>query len=95
MTTAAAPQTVPQWTQADRLRKAREHAHMSQQQLAAATGLSRRSISAYEQGDSVPRRPALLAWAVATGVPLAWLQTGEVPGDDGCAIRDSNPEPAD
>lgn len=27
-----------------------------------------------------PKRPYLIQWALATGVPVEWLQTGDVPG---------------
>lgn len=76
--------TVPAWTLPDRLRKARESAGLNQAALAEVTGMSRRSISAYETGDGAPRRPQLIAWAMATGVPLTWLETGaESPRQDG------------
>lgn len=76
---------VPTWTLPDRMRKAREVAGMSQTQLATVTGISRRSISAYESGDSKPRRPQLITWALATGVRLDWL----------CPEQDSNLQPTD
>lgn len=63
----------PQWTLADRLLKARVSAELEQHDLAELTGISRQSISNYERGKYVPRRPALLAIAFATGVPLQWL----------------------
>jgi len=102
--------TVPTWTLTDRLRKSREHAGFTQQELADRIGLSRGAIGNYEQGTNPPKRPTLLAWSLATGVPFTWLETGEIvrpgePGGEGerhpdegegrCAIRDSNPEPAD
>lgn len=68
---------IPQWTTGDRLRKAREFSGLTQRQLADEIGVSNRSISAYEQG-ATARRPVLLSWAVRTGVPLEWLQTGSV-----------------
>lgn len=64
---------VPQWTVADRLRKAREHAGMTQAQLAETIGVAQRSVSAYENGQTTPRRPVALAWALATHVPFAWI----------------------
>ncbi len=48
--------------------------------------MSRRTITRMEQATDVAglRKPALMAWAMATGVPLSWLQTGIVPsGGDG------------
>lgn len=71
-TNATAPQ-VPEWTLADRLVKARHHAGLEQDELAEAIGIARSSLSAYENGRRTPRRPVLLSWALATGVPLEWL----------------------
>lgn len=93
---------VPQWTMADRLRKAREGKPLSQQELADLIGISRRSVSAYEGGDTPPRRPVLLSWALATNVSLVWLQSGESPpgpkGPEGLGVGlprlDSNQKPA-
>lgn len=64
--------TIPVWTQPDRLRKAREHAGLSQDQLADRVGISRRSVSTYE-ANGTSKRPVLLAWALVCGVPLSWL----------------------
>lgn len=55
------------------MRKARLHAGLKQQELADLAGVSRASIENYEGDKRVPRRPVLLAWAMATGVALAWL----------------------
>ena len=79
----------PEWTLTDRLRKAREHSGLEQTEIAEVMGVSVRSIRNYEAGRNTPKRPQLIAWAFATGVPLAWLE------DEECAVRDSNPEPAD
>lgn len=90
----------PEWTIGDRLRKAREHAGLKQQQLAALTGISDRTITHYERGKTKPRRHQLIAWALATGVSLEWL-LGDAGGpgggivDEACPPRDSNPQPAD
>lgn len=67
----------PQWSLSDRLIKARDFAGLDQTELADLTGISRASISAWENGHREPRRPGLLAIAFATGVPLQWLA-----GDD-------------
>lgn len=67
--------TVPEWTRGDRMRKAREAAGLSQQELAEAIGVSRRSISAYETNGTL-KKPVLLSWALRTGVPLPWLRDG-------------------
>ena len=79
MTMQAEAESIPQWTMADRLRKAREHAGLEQNDLAGRIGLSRGAISAYERAVTVPKRPVLLSISMATGVPLAWLETGMKP----------------
>lgn len=77
---ASQPQTavvVPTWTLPDRLRKAREVAHLSQGELGDEIDVHRNSISAYEAGRTVPRKPVLLAWALRCGVPYRWLAYDE------------------
>jgi len=73
------PQTtrVPQWTLGDRLKKAREHAGYTQAELAAVTGIGRSTMVTYETDRAVPKRPILLSWHMATGVPLEWIISGE------------------
>lgn len=68
---------VPQWTAADRFRKAREAANLDQAEMAAAIGVSKRSIGNYEAGRTQPGRPVLLSMALATGVSLEWLMYGD------------------
>ena len=89
-------------TLAVRCQVSRETAGMSQTELAEAMDASRSTVSNLERGLGNPRRVTLRLWAMATGVDPHWLETGEAPspGGDGasadeCAIRDSNPEPAD
>lgn len=62
----------------DRLRVARELAHLGQRDLAALTGISRQSVYNYEAGITKPRRPQLIVWAMATGFSVAWLESGKV-----------------
>ena len=71
-----APQgaAIPQWTLGDRMRKAREHADLSQAQLAAEIGIGRTSVVNYETGRKRPSRPVLLSWALRCGVDHAWLR---------------------
>lgn len=81
------PGFIPQWTLADRLRKAREAIGLSQAQLAEEVGVARRSVVNYEAGTTSPNRPIVLAWALACAVDSRWILTGEVaegyvPGDN-------------
>lgn len=75
---------MPEITLRHRLRIAREEAGLEQFQLAETIGASRNTISAAENGKSNPRKMLLNAWALATGVPVSWLQYGKTPaGPDG------------
>lgn len=67
---------VPDWTLADRLRKAREVAGLNTIELASELGISRHSISNYERGKYAPSRPVVQVWALRTGVDLEWLTYG-------------------
>lgn len=91
--------TVPAFTVADRLRKAREFAGLDQAQLAENMGVSRTTVSNNEGSKVKPRRIVLKAWALATGVDAVWLETGVTPrlepeGDEGLPRLDSNQQPA-
>ena len=91
---------VPQWTMADRLRKARELTGMDQTEFAAAMGVNRNTIGTAEGGTKTPRRLTVRMWAMITGVDQSWLETGRptTPGgglDELRARRDSNPQPSD
>jgi transcriptional regulator with XRE-family HTH domain len=81
---------VPVLTLAQRLRIARENASLEQRDLAERVGIARNSVINYERGHTAPRRPVLVAWAMATDVDLGWLETGEggpaLPPDDGTPV---------
>jgi len=69
--------TVPVFTVGDRLRKARELTGLDQEAFAVEIGASRGTISNYERSTTEHRKPIVMrAWALATGVPLTWLETG-------------------
>lgn len=90
------PGVIPEWTLADRLRKAREAAGYGSRDFAAVTSISRGTISAAENGHSVPTRANMRLWALATGVPFEWLETGEAPrpgGDGGPVVHPLGLEP--
>lgn len=69
-----------------RLELARRYAGHTQREFAKLIGVGPATIQRAETGVTKPRRAVVMAWAMATGVDLAWLE---------CAIRDLNPEPAD
>jgi transcriptional regulator with XRE-family HTH domain len=75
-------------------------AGISVQQMADYLGVERSTITRYTNDRGLVRRSVLVAWALATGVSLQWIETGEAPAPDGdggpgeYGIRDSNPEPA-
>lgn len=71
---------IPAWTMGDRLRKAREEAGYDQRRFADLIGVSRQTITNAEKGHKTVRKITLNAWAMATGVPVEWLVSGEVPG---------------
>lgn len=70
--------TIPAFTVGDRLRKSRELTGLDQTDFAAQLGVSRGTVSNYERSSTENRKPIVMrAWALATGVPLVWLETGE------------------
>lgn len=71
---------IPQWTMADRLRKAREQTGLDQTEFADRLGITRQSVGNYESGRRTPRPLYLRAWSEATGVPACWIATGETCG---------------
>jgi transcriptional regulator with XRE-family HTH domain len=85
--------TNPVWTLGDRLAKAREHAGLTQEEMAERMGVSHSSIAKYENDAAQPRRflTRMEQWAAICGVELNWL----LGIDNGWAARDSNPEPAE
>ncbi|MGW0052090.1 helix-turn-helix transcriptional regulator [Nocardia nova] len=102
MTSAYEVGRIPEITLAHRLRIARETAGLDQGQLAELMGVSRNSVGNAESGKHTPRKILINAWALATGVPAYWLETGNPhPGgpDGGIftmrARRDSNSQPSD
>lgn len=69
--------SVPAWTLADRIRKAREAVDMAQGELAEVTGISRQTLSNYEHGRTRASRANLNLIAMATGVDRTWLAVGD------------------
>lgn len=97
MTTAQQYGRVPAIDLPVRLMVARTSADMSQADLAKAIGAARSTVANYE-GGKMPRRGTVMAWALATGVDVHWLMTGEEPpspgdGDRGSEVRPKGFEP--
>lgn len=101
MTTDAGAGLIPAFTIGDRLRKAREVTGLDQATFAAEAGISKNTVSNAETGARRPSRLVVRAWAMRSGVPVEWLETGQAPagepGPDGGKYTpsDSNREPID
>lgn len=67
---------VPEWTQGDRLRKARSLTGMTVREFAEHIGVSHGTITSAETDARAVRPITLKAWALATGVSQEWLQAG-------------------
>ncbi len=65
--------------------RAREHAGLEQADVAEYAGISRASVSAYENGKTVPKLAVLRVWAERCDVPLDWLVTGREQGSPSSA----------
>lgn len=91
---------IPEFTQADRLAKARSLTGLSTTEFAKVIGVSQKTVNNAESGKHGVRKIVLNAWAMATGVPAVWLETGQVPtgndgGDDERPRQESNLRPRD
>ena len=60
-----------------RLRRARAHAALTQQQVADAVGIAREGVAQYESGAKTPTLDTCAALAAAVGVRAGWLAWGE------------------
>lgn len=78
------------WDLQDRLHKAMRYAGLSTSELAEKIGVHRNTIANNLSGRTPVARRTLIAWALACGVPVGWLETGEVPTtsdpDDGLGL---------
>lgn len=65
----------PEWTFADRLRKARRESKKSQAEMAEAIGVSKEAVAAWEAGLNKPRDIVAVARSVedTTNISAAWL----------------------
>lgn len=99
MTTAHEPGFIPTFERHDRMAKAIAAAGSTRAKAAEYVGVRPETMSRYLSGKSEPPLSVVRSIALYTGVPFAWIQTGEAPSPDGdgaseCARRDSNPKPS-
>ncbi len=66
----------------DRLAKALDVANVSSIEMADYLGVSRTTISNYTSGRTPVKKQTLRLWAMRTGIPLVWIETGEFGDDD-------------
>jgi transcriptional regulator with XRE-family HTH domain len=93
-------ETIPVFDRQDRMAKALSHAQLTTQDMADYLGVTRETVSRWLNSRSTPNKGMMRLWAMRTGVPLAWLETGTAGLEDQAggamyASRDLNPEPAD
>lgn len=67
----------------DRLRKSLRVGQVGVNQMAGVLDVDRNTVSNYLGGRRKPSRSTLAMWAMATGVPFAWLETGEIDASGG------------
>lgn len=74
---------IPEWTVADRIRKARDVAGLEQEDLAALVYVARSTVSTWENAKGgVPHRLKLEKIAEVCGVSVSWLLTGHADTTD-------------
>lgn len=79
MTSAYNQGRIPEVEMRHRLRIAREFAGYEREELARLMEVSRNTVGNAEAGRTVPRKIMLNAWALACGVPVDWIITGQPP----------------
>lgn len=84
---------------ADRLRRALRVSGISVNDMADYLEVSRNTVTTWINGRHEPRRRDLAAFALRTGFPLEWLETGNAPRPGGGGGQmlphlDSNQKPA-
>ena len=86
------------FTMADRMRKALTWANLKPYEVAERLQVSRNTVGNWINGRNEPRRRDLKAFALLTGYPVQWLETGIAPaenggGDQESHLRESNSRP--
>lgn len=67
---------VPVFDLADRMNKALREGQVSVAEMAEYLGVHRNTLGRYLSGASTPKRQTLRLWALRTGVPFKWLESG-------------------
>lgn len=83
---------VPEWTLGDRLGKSLDFAEIGIAEMADYLGISRNTVGNYVADRTRIPNPTLTLWAMRTGVPKAWIETGDTPphGDGGTPLSATN-----
>lgn len=68
---------------ADRMRRALRISGVSVQEMADYLGVRRNTVSTWINGHRPPSAQTLRLWAMRTGVPKSWLETGLATSGDG------------
>ncbi len=71
-------EVIPEVLVGDRMRIALRHADMTAGQMAEYLDVGRNTVSTWMNGHIKPKRQTMILWAMRTGVPLEWLETGVV-----------------
>lgn len=86
MTQQSAPGNIPALTLGWRLKMALDHSDISVQAMANQLGVTRATLSRWmSDKGSRPKKAYLMQWALLTGVPFEWIETGRIapPDPDG------------
>lgn len=80
----------------DRLRKARAEIGLTTREFAADLGVSQGTVVGAEGDKRAVRQITINAWAMRTGVPREWLETGIAPRPEpeGEGVRQEGVEPS-
>jgi hypothetical protein len=68
---------IPEWDIHDRLRKSLRFAGLGVGEMAEELGVDRNTVGNYINGRTRISGPALRLWAMRTGVPREWIETGK------------------
>lgn len=66
------------WDLVDRLNKSLRVSRRSVNEVAAALGVHRNTVTNYLSGRVTPDRRTLIAWAFTVGLPFEWLDVGDL-----------------